>query len=56
MSDYFLKMVQYLIVSAQSYFMLSKIPKLSLYREMLAFFTEFLMNELLIFFKGKLRA
>jgi len=27
MSDYFLKIMHYLIVSAQSYFMLSKIPK-----------------------------
>ena len=49
--------MHYLIVSAQSYFMLSKIPKLSLYGENVGFcFTEFLMNELLIFFKGKLRA
>lgn len=68
----FLKIVHYLIVSAQSFYV-------TLYGEMLhklciiflccqkfqnshymgkcwLFFTEFLMNELLIFFKGKLRA
>ena len=50
MSDYFLKIMHYLIVSAQSYFMLSKIPNVPLYiMEMWLFFTEFLMKELLIF-------